>query len=201
MATYNFIDRTGQVFDRLTVTGRAPNKKGRTMWECVCTCGNTTTIRGEHLRNNATQSCGCIKQEQRTKHDMSRSTEYSTWQGVKDRCINENNKYYKDYGGRGITVCDRWLESFDNFFADMGKKPRGLTIDRIDNNAGYSPGNCRWATRKQQVDNRRNSILLTIDDETRCLKDWCRHLGVNYTTALSRIKKQGMTVKQALKLE
>jgi len=202
MTTYNFIDRTGQVFGRLTVTGRAPNKNGRTMWSCICTCGNEKAIRGEHLKNKASTSCGCFHVELKTKHGESplkkRTTEYQCWANMKDRCSNKGNHHYKNYGGRGVYVCSEWAEDFSVFLSDMGRKPtKDHTIERIDNDKGYSPNNCKWVTRGEQVRNRRNSINFTIDGETMCLKDWCRRYGVAYTTARHRMSR-GKSIKEAL---
>lgn len=198
MSTYNFIDRAGQVLGRLTVTEKDPSKK-RTYWLCKCECGNDTTVRGDHLKEGRVTSCGCYSEESHTKHGMSRTKTYHCWQAMKDRCYNKLNKGYKDYGYRGIIVCNSWLESFDNFYKDMGEMPKGLSIDRMDNNKGYSPENCRWATNKQQVDNRRNVTNTTINGETMCLKDWSRRYSIPYTTVRHRISK-GQSIEQALKL-
>ncbi len=201
MVTYNFIDRTGQVFDRLTVIDRAPNKNGRTTWNCKCSCGNTTSVRGEHLKLGRIRSCGCHAIEVHTKHGLARTVEYKCWQGMKQRCYNKNVPQYKDYGERGITVCGRWQESFSNFIADMGKKPhKSLTIERVDNNKGYSPDNCVWATRSTQVHNRRNSILFTFNNETHCLKEWAKRLNMSYSTVSNRIKR-GQSIGEALGID
>lgn len=201
MSTYNFIDRTGQVFGRLTVTKRAPNKNGRTMWECLCSCGEITVVRGEHLKNGKIQSCGCYSEESHTKHGKTKTPEYHCWIQIKQRCLNEKDKSFINYGGRGIGICDRWRDSFEFFLFDMGERPTAKhTIERINNDKGYSSDNCKWATRREQVNNRRNTILFTFDGKTQCLKDWCRELDIPYATARNRIKR-GQSIKQALKLE
>ena len=197
MANYNFIDRTGQVFGRLIVTSRAPNIKGRTFWSCLCECGEVTSVRGEHLKNGATTSCGCYSIESHRKHDMSATTEYKCWQAMKARCLTKTTKQYKDYGGRGITVCSEWIGSFEAFYTDMGECAKGLTIDRIDNNKGYSPNNCRWATRHDQSRNKRNSKLYTINGITKCLKDWCAEYGKSYSTIRHRLAR-GISLIDAL---
>jgi len=152
---------TGSKFTHLTVIYPAPDVKSG--WRCACTCGKLLTVKEKDLISRVVSSCGCMPpiirnnrwyRHQRLKHGMSGTTEYKTWAGMKQRCENPNNKYYEDYGGRGVQVCARWTESFANFFADMGRKPHpNLSIDRIDNNGNYEPGNCRWATAVQQMSN------------------------------------------------
>lgn len=199
MTTYNFIDISGKKFNRLTVIKKAPNKNGRTMWHCLCDCGNTTIARGEHIKKNKINSCGCYSKESRCKHNMSRTIEYRTWQHMIERCHKENHSSFDSYGGRGISVCEKWRNSFESFFKDMGYRPKGLSIDRIDNNGNYAPENCRWATNKEQASNRRNSILHTINNETKCLKDWCDYFNIaTYAACRYRIKK-GWSIDDALK--
>lgn len=193
------IDRTGENYGRLKVICRSLEYK-RAYWDCICECGKSTTVRGDHLKEGRVQSCGCIKDEQRTTHGMSRSSEYQCWINMKDRCINPGNREYKNYGARGITVCDAWLESFESFIADMGIKPdMSLTIERTNNDLGYSKDNCCWDTRDNQVRNRRNSLIFTHDGKTLCLKDWCRSLGVSYHNARYRLGR-GKTFEQAVDL-
>lgn len=197
MATYNFIDRTNEVHGRLTVTGRSSAHK-RTYWDCVCQCGNNTTVRGDHLKEGRVTSCGCYSEESHTKHGMARTAEYKCWQALKDRCNNPKNREYKNYGARGIMVCIEWNDSFMAFFADMGPRPDSdKSIDRIDNNGHYCASNCRWATNRQQVNNRRNSLIHEINGRSMCLKDWCREYKVPYTTAKYRISK-GKSIEEAL---
>jgi hypothetical protein len=136
---------------------------GRAVWLCQCDCGNFHKTTGDLLRSGHTKSCGCLRNRKATIHGhatrkFGSTPTYKSWESAKFRVTNSNFKYWKDYGERGITMCDRWLNSFEAFLEDMGEKPDGLTLDRINTNGNYEPGNCRWATWKEQVANRRNTI-------------------------------------------
>ena len=162
------IDLTGQRFGRLVVVERAENSAdGRARWLCRCDCGQSKTVLGEHLKKGRTKSCGCAKSESSSKrfkkHGGRNSKLYRIWSNMKDRCNNPDCKVYSDYGGRGIKVCKEWIDDFSAFqkWALANGYKEGLTIDRKDNDKGYSPDNCRWTDRKIQGNNKRNCRYIT----------------------------------------
>lgn len=201
------IDLTNQRFGRLFILRRAGGKATRdanhnAMWECRCDCGARTIVAGANLRSVVTASCGCLHRERvsaaRRTHGMSQSPEYSTWKGMKERCHNPNSERYSAYGGRGIHVCARWHKSFMNFFTDMGAKPSPkYSLDRIDNNKGYSPENCRWATVVEQSRNRRDGFNIEYKGEKLCISDWAIKLKISRSSIYGKIGS-GLTPQQAV---
>lgn len=200
--TGRYKDISGQNFGRLTALYRLHNTKGRTKWLCVCECGNFTEVRSDFLQSGNTKSCGCLNRDIITKHNKSKDRVYNIYQGMKKRCYLKCNHDYKNYGARGIAVCDEWRNNFQAFYnwsMANGYNDK-LTIDRIDVNGNYEPNNCRWCNMKQQARNRRNNIYFTYNGETHCLTDWCEILGLNRKTIYERLR-HGWSYKRALGLE
>lgn len=204
-----FKDISGQKFGRLTVIYRLHNHHDNknTHWLCVCECGNLTEVSRPNLINGHNKSCGCLNAEKRktthTKHGKCKTRIYTIWINMKSRCYNKNDKAYKNYGERGIKVCDEWLNNFEAFYdwsINNGYND-SLTIDRIDVNGNYEHSNCQYVTMKQQARNKRNNRNITINGDTRCLLEWCETLGLKYQTVFARLNEYNWTIEQALELE
>ena len=170
----------------LKVEGVRRTKSGNKVNLYSCECGGEAEIVGSNVRNGHTRSCGCMGG--RDTHGMSNTREYTTWCMMRKRCTNQNSECYADYGGRGITVCDRW-DSFENFYEDMGPRPEGMTLDRIDNDKGYDKDNCRWATKKEQQNNKRDNIFVTAYGQTLTLSEWAELMGIPRTRLYSRVRQ------------
>lgn len=186
----------GRTFSRWTVIGLARiGKGGARTWICQCVCGTKLDVPTHALLSGNSRSRKCLRNERlaesRVKHGKSKTSEYNIWRGIKDRCLNPKSQQYDNYGGRGITICDEWRDSFIDFYKYVGSKPNQKDeIDRFpDNNGNYEPGNVRWATRKQQTRNTRVNHQLTFNGKTQCVGAWAEELGVNRYTILKRIKK------------
>lgn len=189
----------GDAFGRLTVIGYKDEKKRYCNVKCIC--GTIKDVRIDHLLRGETKSCGCLSiekaKERLIKHGLSGTTEYKTWSCMLHRCNNPKDKRYCDYGGRGISVCDRW-NFFENFLHDMGKKPfRGAQIDRKDNNGDYNKPNCRWASRKKNQRNMRSNRIITYNGESNLLIFFAEKHNINPSTLRKRISR-GWTVKRAI---
>lgn len=194
-----FIDLTGKRFGRLTVLRRTGTTTyGQPQWLCRCDCGAEVTPFGNSLRAGLTQSCGCLHRETVTEHGETGSPEFTTWQRIVQRCEDPHIRDYHRYGGRGITVCDRWRHSFPAFLEDMGHRPADKdSIDRIDNDGPYSPENCRWATALEQGANKANNHRLEWNGECLTIAEWCRRLGMKKNTLLNRLNR-GLSAEEAL---
>jgi len=196
----SFIDLTAKRFGRLVAfnylgrMGKNPHGK----WLCKCDCGRLHVVAGHNLRTGQIKSCGCIQKEHpnATRHGMCYTTSGNTWRGMRGRCQNPKHKQYSYYGGRGISVCERW-QTYENFLADMGAPLPGYSIDRIDNDGDYTPDNCRWATPKEQALNRRRRRMVTHNGETLHISEWAERSGIRYSTIALRLKA-GWTPKQAI---
>ena len=195
-------DITNQRFGRLTILSFSHiNEQRKAVWNCLCDCGNHCTVEGANLRKRTSKSCGCLARElssiRNSTHGMTHHPLARTYRGMIERCYNPRLEAYPHYGGRGITVCDRWLESIANFVADMGERPEGKTLDRIDLDGPYCPENCRWATSIEQMNNRTNSRFLTHDGQILTLAQWSRITGVSYGAIWRRLLA-GWTIERTL---
>lgn len=193
-----FRDLTGMKFSRLTVIEEAgTNKYQAYLWRVRCDCGKETIVRGAALTTGHTLSCGCFGKEKRMRSVFKHggvlggyaTREYRAWMAMKARCHYKGHKAFKNYGGRGIAVCDRWRHSFENFRNDMGECPSGLMLERIDNDKGYDPSNCKWATFKEQQNNRRDNVFITYKGKIKTMMEWSNEVGINYKTFSLRIQK------------
>lgn len=199
------MDLIGQTFGRLKPFRRAedgsrPKGGATSRWLCQCDCGSQKIVATSALRAGVIRSCGCLARETviaRSKtHGMKADDRYTTWRGMKERCRNPRNHKWADYGGRGITICDRWRD-FAAFCADMGERPAGHGIERIDNAKGYEPGNCRWATQKDQCRNKRNNVRIAHDGQEHCVAEWADRLGIRRGLIYARLRR-GWPVDRAL---
>ena len=188
----------GKKFSRLTVVSLNRIENGVKIWNCTCRCGNKTQANTASLNNGHKKSCGCLQTDTRAMgtHNMTYTKTYKTWGSMIQRCTNPHHRNYRLYGGRGITICDKWL-NFAGFFEDMGVRPNGLTLDRIDGDKGYFKENCRWATPKEQTNNTSRNVLITCYEKTHSVSEWSRILGINKKTLWNRLFRSKLTPKEA----
>ncbi len=197
-------DLTNLIFSDLLVLYRTDYNNRKVMWACLCNCGSLPKVTSENLIKGKTKSCGCRRSANASKifktHGQAsykyRTKTYTVWTGMKNRCLNKNNHAYDKYGGRGIMVCNRWMK-FDNFYADMGEKPEGMSIERTDNSKGYSPENCKWATCIEQANNTRKNKCYEYNGESLTIPQWGRKLSINHKMLAKRIRN-GMSIEDAI---
>lgn len=193
---------TGKSFGRLTVISFFKILNHKAYWNCLCECGALKKVSGADMTAGKIVSCGCYRNKlvvdrSKTHGESHKTKEYTSWLHLNGRCKSVTNKHYHNYGGRGITVCERW-NVYENFLADMGRAPSPKhSIERKDNNKGYSPENCKWATSKEQSNNRRTNILIEYDGEVRNIGQWALKLNINRGTLESRLKR-GWSIDRAL---
>ena len=195
----NFIDLTGKKFNKLTVIKRSENAPGGIpVWECKCECGNITIVRGNNLKSGAVKSCGCLSKHKK-EHKTTDSAVYNTWIKMRNRCNNPNDPAYKDYGKRGIKVCSKWedFNKFEKWCFENGYQ-KGMSLDRVNNNKGYSPDNCRFTDAKTQANNRRSCKIYEYKGKTQDLQEWCEELNLNYKRMHNRIYKLNWSFEKAV---
>lgn len=195
----------GRKFGMLTVLGREPDRyfpsgRHRDLWRCKCECGSEKNVLGADLRYGKTVSCGCKKKQGRKTHGGSKTRLFKSWSDMKSRCYNKNNKRYARYGGRGISVCEEWIDNFESFrdWAITNGYDENLTIDRIDNDGNYCPENCRWSTVKSQMQNMSRNRRLELNGETHTLSEWGDITGIKRSTIARRIDVFKWSVGRAL---
>lgn len=197
------IDLTNMKFGELTVSyDSGERSSGSVVWTCKCSCGNITNVRAGDLISGNTTSCGHLRGkhniENWTTHGCTNTPEYMTWTSMIKRCTNPNNKSYHRYGGRSITVCDRWLKSFENFYADMGPRPTDQhSIDRRENDGNYEPSNCYWSTKEEQVNNRETNRIVYYKDKKYTIAQLSKECGIDYETLRHRLDR-GWSVERSV---
>ena len=202
-----FIDLTGQRYSQLVVIERTQNKGNKVRWVCKCDCGATAIVSSHELRSGKTRSCGCLQRKisgeqtakRNFKHGQTRTPLHNSWSGMIQRCEDSNYKWFKDYGARGVTVCPEWKDftAFAKWAVASGYKP-GLSLDRINVNGNYCPENCRWATDKEQANNRRTNQIVCYNGESKTIAEWAALKGVPYHTLWNRLRVRGWPVEKAL---
>ena len=210
MPNNSLVYESGERFGSLVVIKRDGKIGGLNAWLCKCDCGTVLRIKASQLKNGQRRSCGCNKRKKRgprpdlakknkenAKYEYLHRPTYSSWQAMKARCLNPNDKDYHNYGERGITICSDWIIDYNNFLKDMGQRPKGTTIDRIDFNGNYVKENCRWATQIQQCNNTRKNIYVTYLGEELSASQMARKYGIETKTFIYRIK-HGWSIEKAL---
>lgn len=193
-------DITGKTFDRwLAVREIERDRRGNRMYLCQCECGVERAVKASELIHGRSKCCRCVGVQRRTKHNMCKSPEFRIWSHMLERCSSPKSSSYERYGGRGISVCEKWKGSFNSFYQDVGPRPSSdHSIERIDNNGNYEPGNCRWATRIEQARNKRNNRIITAFGQSLCIAEWAEKTGIGVGTISQRIRRGSMTPEQVV---
>lgn len=200
-------DRTGKRYGRIVVIRLIESRpRGLSLWLCRCNCGTVLNLTSKRLSNKAIESCGCKKIEvvsalkNRLTHGMVGTPEYRSWQHMKERCLNKKSKSYPAYGGRGIKICQEWIDSFEAFLKSVGNRPSTRhSIDRFpDNNGNYEPGNVRWATASEQARNRRTNNIIELNGQQKTLAEWSESTGISVYTIMSRLYQSKWSVEKSL---
>ena len=186
------INLIGTRYGKLTIIARAENQGKKVRWLCECDCGNQSIVQSGHLKNGSIKSCGCVG-----AHGMSDSSTHRSWRSMRQRCTDRNHRSFRDYGGRGITICERW-NSFENFLADMGERPNGMTLDRRDVDGPYDVSNCRWATAKEQQNNKRNNHLVEYAGEKKTISQWADDFGIKQNSLYYKLAYNAFVMEGAL---
>lgn len=199
---YNLINMTGEVFGKLTVINQTEGKR-RCCWDCLCECGTIKSVERANLISGRQVSCGCLNREKAkdryTTHGHSKTSLYKVWSYMITRCYNENVDHYYNYGGRGISVCERWRTDFMNFYDDMHiGYIKGLHLDRIEVNGNYEPGNCRWVTAKENARNKRNNLRLNVEGVIKTLKEWAEIHDQSYLVMRDRFHRETENINYVL---
>lgn len=196
------IDLTGNTYGRLTVIRFDGKISKENAWLCLCTCGKERRVQGNNLKSGHVRSCGCLKIEvagkQSITHGLTGTTTYSTWSDIKQRCTLKHHPKYKWYGARGINICDDWFYSFQKFIDDMGERPTGLELDRVDNSKGYYKENCRWTTRTNNMRNTRYNVISEYNGKMLCISELAELINVPYQNMKRRISDWGMNAYEAI---
>lgn len=196
------IEMAGLRYGHLLVLRRAPSgRNGRAWWLCKCDCGTEKAVESQALRAGRVVSCGCFRahvlRTSGVKHGQHGTGAWNTWADMMKRCTNPRSVAYRHYGGRGISVCEAW-QTFEGFFADMGQRPEGMTLERKDVNGNYEPSNCVWLPAPEQVNNRRVTVRVSVGGQQMALSEACRHLGLSYSRTRERMKRLGWSFEQAI---
>ena len=199
------LDLTDHRFGRLqAICYEGTTKHQKSLWLCRCDCGNEVRVTTGVLMKGESRSCGCLqaertKQSNTTHGEACKTVEYTTWNNIKKRCYDTKDKNFHLYGARGIKVSEEWVQSYENFLRDMGRKPdKSYSIERIDNSKGYSKENCRWATSKEQSRNTRRNNNISFNGRTQCLTDWAKEVGISHSTLSCRLFRYGWSIEKAL---